>query len=372
MRFTYDLATADDDLALRRLIAETPMAGNLTSTFEREPGYLLGCATMGDFCQVLVARCEATGEVAGMLCRAAAPRFVNGRVERVGYLTQLRVAGKYRGHHLLRDGRAFFVQRHADGQARGYFMAVAADNPEAHAAFIGREAEGFPAMRPLDDVYTLGIIVGRPKREADPAGVDIGPVSPDTLAEMVAYLRREGAARQLFPSIEVDDFQSTGLTRDLCLEDFLLARRAGQIVGTAALWDQVGFKQTVIRGYHGSLRVARPLINVALRGLGAQALPAPGERLNFAWVSFVSAANDDPAVCQALLHRLYNLAAARRYAFLMLGFSERDPLLAVARRFRHIPYHSRIYAFDFDAGGTGTGWAASLDNRVVHIEVAQL
>lgn len=372
MDFYYDLAGPEDDLALRRLIAETPMPGDLTSSFEREPGYFLGCSTMGHFCQVIVARCEETGEVAGMLCRACTPRFVNGRVEEVGYLTQLRVAQKYQGRHLLRGGKPFFMQCHADGRVRGYFLVAAAGNPAAHAAFMGRESEGFPTLRPLDSIATLGIIVGRQRRQSLPAGVSLEPGHPDVLSDVVAFLQREGARKQLFPCYREEDFISSGLTRDAHLEDMAVAWRDGQIVGTAGLWDQSAYKQTVIRGYHGSLRWLRPLYNIALRGMGAQPLPQPGERLNFAWVSFICVADDDAEVFDALLHRIYNRAVERGYAYLMLGFSERDALLAVARRFRHITYRSRIYVFDLDPAGPAAGFAASLDNRPCYVEVAQL
>jgi len=64
--------------------------------YEREPSYFAGCACHGPFAQVLVAREEASGAVAGLSVRAVRDLWVRGEAEPVGYLGQLRVAAPYR------------------------------------------------------------------------------------------------------------------------------------------------------------------------------------------------------------------------------------------------------------------------------------
>src|SRR5688500_16082267 len=110
MTFHFDLATPDDDPAIRRLLATNPVPGHITLSYEREPDYFAGCGTMGHFWQVLVAREEETGRVVGLACRATRPLFVNGQVEEVGYLSQLRVDNAYRGRWLVAKG---FHKMHA-------------------------------------------------------------------------------------------------------------------------------------------------------------------------------------------------------------------------------------------------------------------
>jgi len=48
---------------------------------------------------------------------------------------------------------------------------------------------------------------------------------------------------------------------------------------------------------------------------------------------------------------------------------EGDPLLAVARRYLHIPYHSRLYSVTWDDKAT---WTDHLDDRPFYLEVAAL
>ncbi len=47
MEFSFELARPADDLALRKLLAETPMPGRITVSFERQPNYFMGCSIMG-------------------------------------------------------------------------------------------------------------------------------------------------------------------------------------------------------------------------------------------------------------------------------------------------------------------------------------
>jgi hypothetical protein len=68
---------------------------------------------------------------------------------------------------------------------------------------------------------------------------------------------------------------------------------------------------------------------------------------------------------------LLSAATANAYergkSFLMIGLADRDPLLAVARRYLHIPYHSELFA---------VAWSQALldllDERVPYIEIGTL
>jgi hypothetical protein len=117
------------------------------------------------------------------------------------------------------------------------------------------------------------------------------------------------------------------------------------------------------------MQALRPLYNLGLRGIGAQPLPRPGEHLRSAYVSFICIAGNDPGIFAGLLRAIYNLAAERRYAHLLVGLAERDPLLRVAQGYMNITYHSRLYTVAWDDGAEID---AALDDRVPYIEIAAL
>src|SRR5215475_13193087 len=102
MECQIDLANINDDIAIRRLLATNAVPGRVTVTYEREPNYFAGCATMGQTCQSIVAR--AGDGIVGVACRATRPMFVNGRDVRLGYLGQLRVDARFRGRWLVSRG----------------------------------------------------------------------------------------------------------------------------------------------------------------------------------------------------------------------------------------------------------------------------
>lgn len=368
--FHYRLATPADDAAIRQLLAAHPVPGHITLGYEREPDYFLGCGTMGSFWQVLVASHEATGELAGLACRATRPMWINGEVQEVGYLSQLRVAERFRGHWLVVRGFHMFRTLHEDGRVSAYLATIIEENDEARGLLVERPRRTMPAFREREQLLTLALLLRRSRRPPSaPDGLRIERGSAETLGEIVAFLRRQGAQRQFFPVYEEKDFGGSPLTRGFAVEDFLVARRGVQIVGTLGLWDQLAYKQTVVRGYSGGLRAARPMLNGALRLIGASPLPDPGQPLRFVYASFLAIAQDDPVVFRTLLRHGYHLASERGYSFLMVGLVARDPLLPLARAEFHVPYHSRLYTVFW---ADGAAFDERLDDRLPTLELAAL
>lgn len=76
-----------------------------------------------------------------------------------------------------------------------------------------------------------------------------------------------------------------------------MVRREGELVGVGAFWDQSGFKQTVVRGYHGWLKQTRPLFNLAGKAIhNAPLLPKVGEPIRFGYGAFLLTSNHAPEV----------------------------------------------------------------------------
>ncbi|HNT74162.1 MAG TPA: hypothetical protein PKH77_03975 [Anaerolineae bacterium] len=374
LNYTFSLATLEDDANLRRLLARNAMPGDITVTFEREPGYFLGCGTMGRFWQVAIAREEQSGNIAGILCRAAHPHFVNGQSEELGYIGQLRVDHRYRGTWLLSQGLAFVHELHQDGRVRAYFAAISDENRVARGVLVEHPRPGFPALRELAAIVTLGIILRKslsPFRVPRAAKLNlvIRRGSPEQLPAIVAFLQREGARKQLFPVYTEADFTTRDTTLGFSVEDFIVACRGDTIVGVVGLWDQSGYKQSVVQGYAPGLRRIRPFYNVGAKLVGAQPLPAVGEHIHSAYASFICMQDNDPALFRPLLKAVCDLAAARGYAYLMLGLADQDPLLPVALAYPHITYHSRLYTVAWD---DAADFHAQLDGRIPYIEIAAL
>jgi hypothetical protein len=367
--FSIEPAGPEDDSAIQRLLAESAVPGRVIFTFEQAPSYFLGCRTMGRYVDVAVARHRPTGQIVGVACRATRARFVNGSVQDVGYLTHLRVDPRYRGRWLLPAFGRFLRRLDEDGRTVGYVAIISEENRRAQGVLADRARGSVPTHRRVCRLNTLALILRFQKPEIASL-LELSFGSASQLPEIVAFLRKHGAEKQFFPAYTEEDFQSGSLsTFGFRLEDFILARRAGELVGVVGLWDRSNSKQAVVRGYSGTLRWSRPLANIAARLVGASPLPRPGERLKLAYASFIAIADNNPEIFRVLLRRLYNVAARGRYACLVVDLAEGDPLLAVARRYLHLPQHRGLYT---------AGWGQTnslhdrLDGRIPYVETAAL
>lgn len=323
----------EDDASLRAIVSATPVPGAIRVATEREPSFLAGCAAMGPFHQVLVAR-GSRGDPVGLACRSTRRLLVNGAPEETGYLSQLRVLPGYRGRWLVPKGFRFLRELHEDGRVPGYLTTLVAGNREAEALLVSKPRSSLPRYRFLDDLVTLALMVPRV------AKANSEEASPE---ELLARLERWGRSRTLFPEVTLSDLSGRGTFPGLSAADFVAVPG-----GVGAVWDQSAFRQTVVRGYGFPLGTLLPIVNAANRLRGRPVLPPVGARVPHAFAALVAV--EEPAALPALLTGLLARARSRGFDWLMAGFSANDPALAFARRFPHVPYRSRRYTVAWEKG----------------------
>lgn len=371
MRRTSDgvqfvIAEPGDDAELRRLLRETPMAGRVSVAFAREPSFFAASAIEGPVHQIVVAK-DAAGRAVGLCSRSVRPMWVNGARRAVGYLSALRVDPSYRGlPRMLREGFALVRRLHeAGGETPFYLTTIIEDNRPAR-RILERGLDGFPTYHPLGVLVTLALPTWRRVAVKSPAGVELRSANADDWPQIGACLERNATGAHFRPSW---DEQNLALCRDLGAEDFTIALRDGAVVGCAALWDQRGFKQSVVTGYAGALGRFRGLINRVGPLLGIPRLPPPGGALDGAMLSHLAVDGDDPALALALIAACHGRAVGR-FGTVTLGLPERSGLTAkVKARFGAMEYRSVIYAA---AWADGASDARALDGRVSWPEVAVL
>jgi hypothetical protein len=300
---------------------------------------------------------------------------VNGNEVDVGYLSQLRVDDPFRGRWLAARLLRGLAGLHADGRTAGYLATITDDNREALGLLVRRPRPSFPTFREAGRIWTLALHVRRGRASTHSASDNaLGCADVTELDEIVTFLRREGSRKQFFPAHAAADFGPNGSTPGFRIEDFVVARdphRGGAIVGAMGLWDQTSFKQTVVRGYSGTLRWLRPAYNGAawLMGHTAAPLPPPGAHLRAAYAAFIAVSHDDPGTFSTLLRRVCALAAARGFTYLLLGLAAGDPLLDAARRFPHVAYGSTLYTVCLQGD---EAFHSVPDGRVPYMEIATL
>ena len=361
------LADSRHSRDLSALTGEVAMPGSVELIFGRHPDFFHGLDVQGKFNQIGV--CYDGERISGMGCRSIKPMYVQGTQVGFGYLNSLRRArGAPRG--VTRAIFRLLHEVHQDQRAPGYLTTVVEGNHAAAGAMVQARDPMMPHFFDLGPFHVHAIFLNRRRRaQRFPAGVNIVRGSLASLPAIVAFLQREGARRQFYPCYTAQDF-TTVFTRGFAPEDFFLALRKDEIVGVMGVWDQESYKQHQVAGYHGVLR-ARPVINLALDGLGYPRLPAVGETLRNINLGFVAVADDDPTVCHQLFDAIYQDVKGRDYNLLFAGFHARDPLRPVLSRYRGVVYTSRLYLACWE-DGLGICRPLAADSRVPYLELATM
>jgi GNAT superfamily N-acetyltransferase len=371
MKFQFRLATSTDDPQLRDLMASTPVPGSVTVAFEREPDFFAACPTMGD-CLVVLAIEADSQRLAAAVCLAKQERWLDKQPRTIGYVGGLRVHPDFRGAGILGRAMPFIRETAAGWGAIPWFTVIPAGNRSSEGLFVRNIRSSFPRLEPLSELVTLGLATGNRRNnsltgsEGDKASTAEVPIHGSTPVKLHQADPAEAAAflaehpQVLRPCWKAEDL---GPGTDLGRWKLIGARRSGILVGTAAVWDQEAFKQSIVRAYSPGLARIRPLYNLAGRLAGFPVLPDPGQAIRSAYLSCfcvpgmeVKDGGDGKEggnakvamqVARLLLKEAVRLAGSMEKDYLMAGFAARDPLLALALRQRHVSYHSSLHTFSF-------------------------
>jgi len=372
-RFQIDLATHEDDAALRHVLASTPMEGRISVSFRREPSYFGASVVDGRFRQIGVARdLQAGGAIAGFACRSIRDVYLNGAIASVGYLSNLRALPEYRRRStLVARAFRFLRQLHEDGRALLYLTTIAEGNDTA-LAVLTRGRAGLPMYHFAGRFHTAAIPLSRKPKTVRfrMDSTDVRRAESGDRPLLVDFLQREGSRRQFFPAYRAEDFgDPEGLLRGLRISDVLLAFRQERLVGTLAAWDQRPFRQVVVHAYSRYMRLVRPL-HAAWAALSRRApLPRVGEAFRYLTAALPVVADDDGAVFDALIRALLAAHAGTGNDCLLMGLHEDDPLLDTLRSRRAVWYTTRVYHVCWP---DGEGYRATLDERPHYLELGSL
>lgn len=365
MPLHFRLATVEDDAALRRAFAATPMDGGMRLAFEREPSFFEALRVQGDVTQVIICEETSAGEIIAIGTRCLADAFVDGTPRRVGYLSDLRILPKWRNGTVLARGWKFLRSLDEDKLVDLYHTAIFAENAEAKSALTQARA-GVPQYHPLGGFITAGI---HPSRSAPPKSphLQITRGTASELPRIVEFLNAHNATRQFAPVHRVDDFAPAGRWRDFRMEDFFLASDGTELRGVAGVWDQAAFKQTRVLGYTGKWHCLYHLSRLTHRFLPVPRLPSPGEHFRFGYGCFMACPSNDPGVFRLLTQAMRYEACRRGWMHLLLSLHENDPLLPLLKDTSHTPLRGEFFWLSpRDAG------AIPRSSLVPHIEAALL
>ena len=350
-RVRFTMADERHDGAIRRLLRDNPITGEVTLTLEREPDYFLGSRLPGVLEDQTILAFEGDRIVCMGGC-SIRERYINGRRQRVGYLGGLRLDHSVQGRFdIVRRGYQFFAEIAQDRSADYYFTSITSDNLRS-IRLLERGLPGMPSYRFLSEFVTLLIPIPERVPVADHdkilrnfkgRGLRYSRGSEKNAGQLAEFLNSCAKENQLATHwtkadlLQLADF-------GLPITDFHILLDNETIVAAVALWDQRSFRQTVIRSYNRRLSLLRPWINGASRMFGTPHLPKTNSVLEHAFVSPCATIPEHHRLLPDLIRLCLPAAATRGIRFMTLGFGSKDTRIEHIRgAFGCREYRSRLY-----------------------------
>lgn len=292
---------------------------------------------------------EADGAVEGTGAAVVRDGYLNGEVQPVGYLGDLRLSPRATGRMVL---DRFFRRLLEDVRERFacdvFLSSVIASNARAMRALTvetrrSRKA-GRPVFTPVGDfdIRSLHLLLPRRLhrsafvvRRGEPADVPAIAhlLDADARRRPFGFVFSEGEVRRrldAWPGLTVDSF-------------YLAHDGVGNLVGCLALWDATPVKRLIVTAYRGAMRRVRLGHDLVAALIGRVRLPAPGERFRYRYVTHQAIPSDDPDVLHALLAAAYRDARAAGDHFISVCAPLGSPLEPAFRGFSKTDLRARLF-----------------------------
>ncbi|MFC4258192.1 hypothetical protein ACFOZ5_03995 [Marinobacter lacisalsi] len=331
MKLEVSRARPDDNGDILSLLSTIPQPGAISLSFERSPNYFHGAAISAEDPEVFILRTPEpkAQSTLGIFNIGTRRLFINGELQRVRYLHDLRLDPSVRGTRAL--GMAFQTTREmmADDEL---FQAVVLEENHSFLATMMRPRKLMPDLSAKGSIET-SLIYGRASRKFQAPSVEIRPATPEDLPAMQALLDEEGPKRQYFHYHDLNELKDPGpWYRALSVSDYYLIFEDGELAGLAGTWDQKPFKQTRVAAYSKPVRLGRPLYNMWAKATRGMPLPKVGGCLSYLTLHTVVIRNHDINLLRMLVNALLQ-GPARDYDAIACGFFTADPLSHGPRSF---------------------------------------
>ena len=351
-----------------RILGETPVeTPGLSIVFDRQPDIFA-------IPRLFSERVECLGffrgaSLAGFAMLMFQSRYVNGEPRTVAYFGNAHVKKEARGRGFA-NRAAGYLSREMRGVCDLGYAVVMAGN-RAAGRFIGRDWPGQPDpvhSRVIATLRAKSILVMGRKREGD--GYRVRRAELSDVDAMVGLLRDEFRARLFGPIVDRGSFLRNLSVRPGCdLSRYYVAERGGEVVGTCAAWDTGGLKQNRIVRYGRKLKWLRKAHAAAAALLDLPPLPKEGGTTREATVTDCAVRGRDPEILEALLSRVHNDCAQKKFNLLIVGSCGQDPLLRTMKRFPGQTTVSDIVLFSTDPSLLEDG---RVDTSLPYIDLAML
>lgn len=345
-RFTFGLATPEDSKEILEIIEEGHYSGNISLLYTRRDDAFASFMREGDEVNIITCRDSENNRIASIAAIAQRTLYVNGEAGKIGYLFNLKTRTRYRRmFRFLAKGYEYCRQVHRDKNLPFFLMTVLEGNRYAIKLFE-KKRPFMPDHYPLGSYEVYALKTGMKCKPLP--GFHFRRCDETDMPSVVRFLNEIGRNYQFFPVVRPGDFQDKS-KKGLWAGDFyILHDHRGEITACGAVWDQKEYKQYMVRGYKGFLKIIAPFSGVLPVFGFPDTLSKPGTLLDFFTLSYWAVKDNRPVFFKHFLKNISGCSRAKDYRFFVLGIHEANPFKKVLTRIPHFGYRSKIYLVDWD------------------------
>lgn len=345
------LATEADFPQLDTLERACPMSGSTSMILHRQGDYT---RVLRFFTKGYMWVAEADDHLAGSISWSWHTVSINGKPEKLGWLTDTRIHPDYQKTTLIyRLLRQAYQQGCADG-VDITMGAILEGNDAIEVLASGRA--GFPSFTPISSFHMLQLYPGLPI-PGGLSGLTVRRANDSDLPTICQLLNNFYRDHQFYVEATPEQVRRIlDLAEGMRLKDYTLAFRDGQPVAVVHTWDQDRFKKAVVKAYHPYHDVITRITRLLNRFTSLPGLPKPGGILRYLWLRDIACVPGHENDLKRLIRYTYR-EVKQPYHFIITALQDGDPL---ADMYRCI-FRTRI---------TMSLWACSLNGRDIRTDIA--
>lgn len=348
-KINYRLARLEDDNSIRAFLNSITMESDIEVNYGKEPSFFEAINIRGYKNQVIIG--EKDNLICSMGARALSKNYLNGKIETMGYLSDLKINNSCRHLRALATGYDFVKSLMEDNEAKLHITTIIEDNKKAKIVLTWKNKS-----KTIPNYYDFGLLntyfilpIFKHKIKSN---FTLKLADNNNLQEIINFLNKEGSKKQFFPVITEEYIASLP---GLSLSDFFIAYQNEEIVGVMANWNQTSFRQVIMKKYRNKAKILKYL----------PFLPKENKEIMLSYVSFFALKDNDGNIFEFLLSNIHKQSKLP----IAICLHEKDNLNIIMKKYFKIIYKSRLYIADYK---TDEEIAKLTDDRIPYIELGLL
>ncbi|MBR3806922.1 MAG: hypothetical protein IKJ15_00910 [Lachnospiraceae bacterium] len=331
-QITY-LAGEQDGERILEILESAPANGSIELLYTRRPNAYISYKKESAETYVYAVKDEK--QMLGTVTEIVRKVYISGEVKKLGYICGLKTDIQYKGNV---NWVKTFIQNLVKEDIDSYFCSIISDNAYARKLFEKKRRRTMN-MNHLQG-YTTYMLAPYFKFKTDDRDYNFRQASKTDERVILEFLNSEGKRKDFFPVME-----SLNQFTDLNTKDFYILEYNSEIVAVGALWKQTGYRQYLVKKYHGLYKVARYL-NPLLKLLGYIQLPKEEEVLDFPMLSFFISKDKDPEYYKVFLNHI-NSVIKKSYGMYVVGAMASSFEHEIYSKLKNIHFDTQIYEIEF-------------------------